>query len=68
MSGADPIFEECYKSYPERPEIDVATTIYTRERLEAAVDFWMGLIANATEGPGEDWFRSLQQIQPLTER
>lgn len=49
MSGADPIFEDCYKSYPERPVIDPATTLYTRAEVERKVDYWMGELSRLAQ-------------------
>jgi predicted XRE-type DNA-binding protein len=49
VSGVDPVFEECYKAFPERPCIDAAETLYTREQLDFRIDYWMSQLANLTK-------------------
>ena len=42
--SADPVLAECVKTFPERPTIDVAETLYTRGELAARIDRCMGLL------------------------
>jgi len=45
----DPLFVHCARSFPERPTIDVAETPWTREELDARIDYWMWQIPAARE-------------------
>ena len=42
-----PVLEACRDSYPERPDIDVATTPWTREVLARKIDYCMELLDRA---------------------
>ena len=45
MTTAEPVFAECFRSFPARPVIDVAETPWTRDELDARIDYWMDLLA-----------------------
>lgn len=36
----DPLFAVCWNAYPERPDVDVAETPWTREQLAGRIDYW----------------------------
>lgn len=42
-----PVLEACRDSYPERPDIDVATTPWTRDVLARKIDHYMFLLDRA---------------------
>lgn len=49
MSGADPVFEACYRAFPARPNIDASETMYTREQLDFRIDYWMSQLTDLTK-------------------
>jgi len=44
-----PILQECKDSYPQRPQIDPATTPWPRDQLARKIDYYMDLLSRAAK-------------------
>jgi len=49
MTLPDPVFAYVVRAFPNRPEVDVAETPWTRDELDARIDYWTRRLSAAMD-------------------